>query len=210
MYSGSTYEHFEARPTSGCTTWTTPNQTWPLKSSPLLTRFDTINSSTDDLTTKLNNYNALYRELSNTVKCGADDNMYALLDKNGSLQQQILTLEKQIKEQRVDVETAQARDEMLRSRDKNITSHQLFLLDRPVRKGMIPVLWAFSILCIGVGLLIFKMYLPPILPNLSIMETMKVTFVDLLLNNTVLVSLFTCAIIVIIVVALKVGGVIGK
>jgi hypothetical protein len=113
---------------------------------------------------------------------------------------------------KIDIESAIARDKLLRSRETDVTSHQLFILDRPVRRGLIPYLWVVSILFIGVGLVIFKMSAPtiiaPVVANGS-PSTMNMV-IEFITNKVVLGSLLTTAIIVIIFLALKIAGVFGK
>lgn len=117
------------------------------------------NGSTEEaaMQTKLNDlialrdsYTTLYQEIQSNLKAAASlSDLTSLLADNGSIQTKIQGLEKTVASMKVDVESAVARDEILRTRDKAITSHDLFLLGRPVRRGMIPYLWALAILIIG-------------------------------------------------------------
>ena len=77
------------------------------------------------------------------------------LEKTGTLQQQIQSLEEEAEKVKTDVETALARDELLRSRERVGNDHTLYLLDRPVRRGMVPYLWVLSVLFVGMGVLFF-------------------------------------------------------
>ena len=128
-----------------------------------------------------------------------------LLTENGTLQTTITHLEKVHKELKVDAESAMAREELLRSRNTAVTRHQLFLLDRPIRQGVLPYLWVVSVLFIGAGLILFKMMFP-VLPDVSFLDTLLSFFYD----RTVLIALLVCALITILFLALKVGGVFGK
>ena len=120
------------------------------------------NGSTEEsaMQTKLNDlialrdsYAALYRDIQSNLKTAASaSDLTALITDNGTLQTKIQGLEKTVASMKVDVESAVARDEILRTRDKAITSHDLFLLGRPVRRGMIPYLWALAILLIGLAM----------------------------------------------------------
>jgi hypothetical protein len=69
-------------------------------------------------------------------------------------------LEGEINELSNDEKTAKLRVDLLRSRDTNITNHQVFLLGRPLRPASIPLLWALSVLFIGIAVLIFYMFNP--------------------------------------------------
>jgi hypothetical protein len=138
--------------------------------------------------------------LKNNAK---DTNMSGLLAENGELQKQVNRLEKIQNEMKIDVESAIARDKLLRSRDTDVTSHHL-----------IPYLWVISILFIGVGLVIFKMSAPTLglsmttVANGSPSTLGMVT--EFITNKVVLGSLLVSAIIVIIFLSLKVAGVFGK
>jgi hypothetical protein len=144
----------------------------------------------------------------------ADNDMTKLLTENGELQKQINRLEKIQDEIKVDVESAIARDELLRSRSTDITRHQLFILDRPVKRGLIPYLWAIAILFIGVGLVIFKMTAPNLGFGATVANSIQPSMFDLIIefvtNKVVLSSLLISALIVIIFLSLKIGGVFGK
>jgi len=69
-------------------------------------------------------------------------------------------LEGEINELSADEQTAKLRVELLRTRDVDVTNHQVFLLGRPLRPASIPLLWALSVLFIGIALLIFYMFNP--------------------------------------------------
>jgi hypothetical protein len=157
---------------------------------------------------KLNDDILVY--LRNNAK---DTDMAGLLNENGELQKKINRLEKIQDEMKVDVESAIARDKLLRSRNTDATSHQLFILGRPVKKNLIPYLWVISVLFIGVGLVIFKMTAP----NLGLSGTsmngdgsFMATVIGFVTNKIVLGSLLISSLIVILFLSLKVGGVFGK
>jgi len=165
-----------------------------------------------ELATEIEEYKNRYAALNNDIleylkQSSNNNNLSELLTKNGTLQQQIKNLQKVEDELKIDVESATARDELLRSRNNDISSHQLFLLDRPVRRGMIPYLWVFSILFIGIGLVIFKMLFPAtdMEQNMSYVVTMIYEFFS---NQMVLFVLLGVAIITIIFLSLKVVNVI--
>ena len=134
--------------------------------------------------------------------------MAGLLAENGELQKQLLRLRKVRDEIKVDVESAVARDELLRSRETDVNAHQLFLLDRPVRKAMIPYLWVLSFLFVGIAILIFKQLAPTIL--LIDLPTLFGLVGEFFQDRTVLVALLIAALITILFLALKIAGVFGK
>jgi hypothetical protein len=137
-----------------------------------------------------------------------------LLSRTGQLQQQIQRLHKIKKDIKVDVESAVARDEVLRSRDTKLNSHNLFLLNRPVRKGIIPYLWVLSVLFIGISLVIFRMMLPE-----STVSTMSGAYgssmsISLMIseffeNKMVLISIIVALLIIVLFLGLKIGGIFG-
>jgi len=146
-----------------------------------------------------------------------DTNLGQLLNENGELQKKNLRLSKIHDEMKIDVESAIARDELLRSRNTDITSHQLYLLDRPVRKGMLPYLWVISILFIGIGLVLCKMFLPSIFTGINASTgaiTSSIPFLGMIIeffsDKIVLTSLLVAALVTILFLALKVAGVFGK
>jgi hypothetical protein len=144
----------------------------------------------------------------------ADNDMTKLLTENGELQKQINRLEKIQNEMKIDVESAIARDELLRSRSTDITRHQLFILDRPVKRGLIPYLWAIAILFVGIGLVIFKMTAPNLGLGATVANGIQPSIFELIIefvtNKVVLSSLLISALIVIIFLSLKISGVFGK
>jgi len=189
---------------------------WQSQLAAFTDRFNTLNTSaTSGANTNVSSlkdkYKQLHSDISTTLECSAQsNNLSGVLTLAGSVQTQINKLEKRKKELQVEVDTALARDELLRSQEVKVTTHQLFLLDRPIRRGMIPYLWAISVFFIGIGLVLYKMYLPSIGPDMSTVIGVETTLIDLLFNRTVLISLLLCIIIIIVVVSLKVAGVIGN
>lgn len=141
-----------------------------------------------------------------------DTDMAGLLSENGELQKQINRLEKIQTEMRIDVESAIARDNLLRSRNTEVTSHQLFILGRPLKKNLIPYLWVISVLFIGVGLVIFKMTMPSlgVAGNSEATGSVLAMVTEFVTSKVVLSSLLISALIVILFLSLKVAGVFGK
>ncbi len=140
-----------------------------------------------------------------------DNNLSGLLAENGELQKHINRLEKIQNEMKIDVVSAVARDDLLRSRDTNVTKHQLFILDRPIRRGLVPYLWVLSVLFIGIGLVMFKMSAPSLgvaVANGSV--PFQYMLIEFFSNKVVMSSLLISAIIVIIFLSLKIAGVFGK
>lgn len=137
-----------------------------------------------------------------------DNNLVGILRENGDLQKQINRLEKLQDDMKVDVSSAMARDQLLRTRNTDITRHQLFILDRPVRRGLVPYLWVLAVLFIGVGLVIFRMTAPSLGIQSDVNFIPMVT--EFFTSKGVLISLLVSALIVILFLSLKIAGVFGK
>ena len=168
--------------------------------------YDTIVKLTQRAESIKQRYAALNDDILKYLTSEAKDNDLAgLLKENGELQKQISRLEKIQDEMKIDVTSAVARDELLRSRNTDVTRHQLFILDRPVRRGLIPYLWVLAVLFIGVGLVIFRMTMPTIVFEGST----GFSLLSLFENKGVIISLLVSALIVILFLSLKIGGVFG-
>lgn len=170
------------------------------------------NTNYQDIVQRQNKINIVkdkYRDLLKDIhvymsKAMQGGDLKKFLTGNGELQVSINNLQKHYDDIKIDADSAIARDELLRSKDTDITSHQLFLLDRPVRRGMIPYLWAIGILFIGVGLIIFKMMFPNVQTDSFLPMIM-----EFFSNPMVLISLLVAAGITILFLSLKVAGVFG-
>jgi hypothetical protein len=168
--------------------------------------YDTIVKLTQRAESIKQRYAGLNDDILKYLTTEAKDNDLAgLLKENGELQKQISRLEKIQDEMKIDVTSAVARDELLRSRNTDVTRHQLFILDRPVRRGLIPYLWVLAVLFIGVGLVIFRMTMPTIIfeggTGFSLLSIFE--------SKGVIISLLVSALIVILFLSLKIGGVFG-
>jgi hypothetical protein len=174
------------------------------------------------LMTQLDNVKMRYVSLNNDIlqyisSHGGSNNLTGILKENGELQQHITKLEQIQNEMKVDVDSAIARDELLRSKTEDISQHGLFILNRPLRQNLIPFLWALSILFIGVGLIVFRMTLPIDTLSSKISGATSVAgtsiFTSILLfitDKRVLLSLLSAALVVILFLSLKIAGVFGK
>jgi hypothetical protein len=157
-------------------------------------------------------FNKINSALSTEI---ADQSTADLLSRTGQLQQQIQRLYEIKKDIKVDVESAVARDEVLRSRDTKLNSHKLFLLNRPIRKGVIPYLWVLSVLFIGVSLILFRMMLPESTPSINVGAFGSSMSISLMIseffeNKMVLISIIIALCIVVLFLGLKMAGVFGK
>ena len=167
-----------------------------------------------NLTQRAENIKGRYSSLNDDILVylrnnAKDTDMSGLLTENGELHKQINRLEKIQEEIKIDVESSITRDKLLRSRDTDVTRHQLFILDRPIRKGLIPYLWVISVLFIGVGLVILKMNIPSLEANVSGGSIIYMV-IEFITNKIVLGSLLLSALIVILFLSLKVAGVFGN
>jgi hypothetical protein len=151
---------------------------------------------------------------------GSSASQYNLSDKleeTGRIQTQIQHLEEENEKMKTDVDTALARDELLRSKDRSGNGHTLYVLDRPVRRGMVPYLWVLSILFVGIGVLLFYWLTPMILlPSVqtnaygSTSGSILTMLIDVFTNRLTWMALFGAACIVILFLSLKIAGVFGK
>jgi len=157
-------------------------------------------------------YNALNDDILRYLKEQSKYNdMSTLLQESGELQKKLTKLHHFKKEMKTDVESAVARDELLRTRETKLNEHQLFILDRPVRRNMIPYLWVLSVVFVGIGLVWLRMMMPELtisenntrMLSQSFMESVSLYFT----NNATWLGIIGACIIVIIVLGLKVGGV---
>ena len=170
-----------------------------------------------NLTQRAENIKERYSSLNDDILLylrnnAKDTDMSGLLTENGELQKQINRLEKIQEEIKIDVESSITRDKLLRSRDTDVTRHQLFILDRPIRKGLIPYLWIISVLFIGIGLVIFKMSMPSLQLDATTNTTSSMYYMimEFITNKVVIGSLIASALIVILFLSLKVAGVFGN
>lgn len=144
---------------------------------------------------------------------GSSSDMNRVLLENGQLQQVIIALEKEQTELTSDQKAAIARDELLRGRSTDVTKHQLFLLGRPLRPASVPILWALSVLFIGIGLLVLQVLFPfrpetfGIEPGEGGSEMMLASVMAFLANPWVWGTLFGAAVIVIAFLSMAVAGV---
>jgi len=144
----------------------------------------------------------------------ADQSTADLLTRTGQLQQKIQRLHEIKKDIKVDAESAVARDEVLRSRDTKLNSHKLFLLNRPIRKGVIPYLWVLSVLFIGISLILFRMMLPESIPSTNSSAFGSSVSISLMIseffeNKMVLISIIAALCILSLFLGLRLAGVFG-
>jgi hypothetical protein len=169
------------------------------------------------LSTKAEQIKSAYIQLNDDIvntlaNDSTNTDLSKILSENGELQKQINKLQEIQNEMKVDVETAKARDELLRSRNTEVSRHKLFILNRPIRQGLIPYLWVLTILFFGIGLIIFKQTIPiPAVTATTGAQAGLFTMIYVFLSDKrVLVSLLASAIIVILFLSLKIAGVFGK
>lgn len=169
-------------------------------------RFDKLALKPKDNNTKIE-YLKLNDDILKNI-AGLNNSHSVSINNIATLQGNINKLEKEKDNLKVDVESAIARDDILRSRETNITPHALFILDRPIRKGLIPYLWVMAIVFIGIALVIFKMAMPTIVSDGN--SSVITMIINVITSRAVLGSLLGAALIVIIFMSLKIGGVFGK
>lgn len=179
---------------------------WAGDKAGFMTRFNELALKPKDNNTKIE-YSKLNDEILKKI-AGLNKSSTDSINERANLQLTINKLEKEKDNLKVDVESAIARDDVLRSRETNITPHALFILDRPIRKRLIPYLWVIAIVFIGIALVIFKMAMPTIV--LDVNSSVIAMIINTVTSRAVLGSLLGAALIVIIFLSLKIGGVFGK
>ena len=196
-------------------------QSWLTKRSEFQSEYDAISndytgkSDPTALQTLKDRSTLLFNKINSVLSTEmANQPTSDLLSKTGTLQQQIQRLHKIKKDIKVDVESAIARDEVLRSRDTKLNSHKLFLLNRPIRKGVIPYLWVLSILFIGISLALFRMILPESTTSTfsnGLGSTMSISLMvsEFFENKMVLISIVIALLIVVLFLGLKMAGIFG-
>lgn len=167
----------------------------------------------DQINTKKNGFVKLNDDILQALKKVAmEKDSGKLLSESGQLQQKIAHLEKQKTVSKEDAETAKEREESLRFRDKNTTSHSLFLIKNPVPRSYIPYLWAISVLFVSIGVLVFKESFPPIPAigtiGLSSSSLIGSPVIDFLKDRRIWMALSAAFAIVIVFLSLKVANVI--
>jgi hypothetical protein len=132
----------------------------------------------------------------------------SVLQNTGFTQQELKRLEEINKRLDDDIETARARDELLRSGNTKRNSHMLFLLDRPIRKQSIPFLWLASIICVGIALIMARTVTASIDIPGTVLGYFAYTVTSALQNPVLLQTLLISAVVVIIFLSLKIARVI--
>jgi preprotein translocase subunit SecG len=196
-------------------------QSWLTTRSEFQSEYDTISndytgkSDPTALQTLKDRSTLLFNKINSKLSTELADQPTAdLLSRTGTLQQQIQRLHKIKKDIKVDVESAVARDEVLRSRDTKLNSHKLFLLNRPIRKGVIPYLWVLSVLFIGISLIIFRMMLPESSSSTisgAFGQSMSISLMisEFFENKMVLISIIVALLMVVLFLGLKMAGMFG-
>jgi hypothetical protein len=139
------------------------------------------------------------------------NDMAALLQESGELQNKLTSLNRLKKEMKTDVESAVAREELLRTRETNLNEHQLFILDRPVRRNMIPYLWVLSVVFVGIGLVVLRKMQPELGVSeneaRALSESFWLMVSSYFTNNAMWLGIIGACMVVILGLGLKVGGV---
>lgn len=198
--------------------------TWLEKRGQIMDRMNALDQqnknqmTVEQLQTLRGEYDQIRSSLTNYLKEQAQT--YALSDKleqTGTLQTHIQRLHNENDKMKTDVETAVARDELLRSRNRSGNDHTLYLLDRPVRRQMVPILWVISVLFVGVGVLFFYLLAPQLLLSGTGQNALTTStasaiqlFTEIFTSRFTWMALFGAACIVILFLSLKVAGIFGK
>lgn len=197
-------------------THTVAGTNWPQKRGEFLASFNTASAKPDNVA--VSELTTLYNTIkSHLQSISSEPSLNALLEETGSLQQENKDLHDKLNKKNIDADSAVTRNELLRSRETNLTAHNLFLLNRPVRRNRLPYLWVIGVLFIGVALCIFNVMSPqlpfafqsingaiPTVPNMLV--GMYQSIVQFIFNPYVITSLVTAIMCVIIGIILKNQG----
>ena len=171
------------------------------------TAYAAIQTAMNDIQTRKDKYQVLHDDIIATfTQYSSKYDLTTKLIENGTLQISINQLQKTQDELRTDVETAVARDELLRSHETDTTSHSLFLRDRPIRKEIVPYLWVIAVLFVGLGLLFFHQLAPSFNMEMGVLPWYAM-LTQTLLSQQVLLAVLAACILTIIGLSLKVAGV---
>jgi hypothetical protein len=165
------------------------------------------------LQTLASDYAQLHKNIIKWIKDNSDyTSLTPKLIENGELQQEIKELEKINNSLKTDVESALARDELLRTRETDINSHTLFLLNRPIRKERIPYLWLFSVLLVGVALYLLNSLYPQVgINDLYNTFLYRMSYISTYVSITVILYFLGASVVTIIIFyALYANGLFGK
>lgn len=160
------------------------------------------------LTDIKNKYDTLISDIQSYVAEINTTNINSVVNDEGYAQIEIKRLEEINATLDDDIETARARDELLRSRNTKRTSHMLFLTDRPIRKQTIPVLWLVSVVFIGIALILIRSVTDTMQIPSTILGYFLYTVIDIFQNPVILRTLLGATIIIIIFLSLKIARVI--
>lgn len=173
------------------------------------TSYQNIQILIADIKAKKAKYNILHDDINAYLtSIATQSNLNGYLANNKEIQTTIQRLENNNKTLQTEVDTALARDELLRSRDVKRNAHSLFIMDRPLKKQMIPVLWAISVAFIGLALVIVKMYSPFSVTFEQLAFGFAGALIIFFTDRIVLGSLVIISIIIIIFLSLKIAKVI--
>ena len=161
----------------------------------------------DKIRTRHTQYLALQTDITNYIASHSNDSdITSIIETITATKRRIRKLANANKELTVEVETAITRDELLRSRNTKRNAHTLFLMDRPLKKQMIPVLWLMSVLFIGIALIIIKDSMPvvdPLQTGASVLSGI-LAFIS---NKVVLYVILFCGLCLTVYLPLKITGV---
>jgi len=179
---------------------------WADKRAAFQSRFDALAQETGSFTDQREKYKELYKDIMLAVALeSSQHDVTTSLQNHGELQQKVLQLEKVQQAKKEEVDTALARDRLLRSQDRRVTSHQLFLLDRPLRRERIPYLLILSVLCIGISIYVFQMIHPTLVTEEAVGSFWVQSFAQYDPLPTYL-GIFLL-IVAVVVIALTLGGI---
>lgn len=117
-----------------------------------------------DIQGKLAEYRALNQSLGTLIEGSQyDTDVGRITTSIGEYQQKIASLEEELKEAAQTADTAEARARAVDRREQKVSYHQLYMVDRPLRRLSIPVLFTISIgFILGAIFFMYKLNASPV------------------------------------------------
>jgi hypothetical protein len=120
-------------------------------------------ADTQSIQAALAQYQALNASLASAIGTTSSNTDIGKITTNiGQYQTQIKALQQQLKEVKEESETSEARKRSVENTEQDVSYHQLYLIDRPLRQLSIPTLFTLSVIFIMGGIyFLYKLNVNP-------------------------------------------------
>jgi hypothetical protein len=114
--------------------------------------------------TAIQEYATLNATLQSAItSLGSNTDIGNITTNIGTLQGQIETLKQRLKETKEEAETSEARKRSVENTEQDVSFHQLYLIDRPLRQLSIPTLFTLSVVFLIAGIyFLYKINAAPV------------------------------------------------